>query len=118
MRQIAQSENLRFIDGSAKTADALKVMGADKYLKSDPARSINVGIVGDRGMGVTAGNLGLPPYQVALGFTEGSDAAKAHRLSSHLVAALSQYWNVEIVPKGRGASPMKACDGIRLKQDP
>jgi hypothetical protein len=111
MRAVAKSENLKFVDGSAETGAALKTIGADKHLKRDPALTINVGIEGQGGMGVTAGNLGLPPYQVALGFTEGADAAKAHRLSDRLVQALSQRWHVETVPQGKGALPMKACGG-------
>jgi hypothetical protein len=111
MRSVADAENLKFVDGSAKTGNDLKIMGADKYLKRDPSLAINVGIEGDEGLGVTAGNLGLPPYQVALGFTAGSDAAKARRLSNRLVQALSQRWHVETVPQGKGVFPMKSCDG-------
>lgn len=111
MRAVAKSESLRFVDGSLKTGESLKTIGADKSLKHDPALTIHVGIEGDGGLGVTAGNLGLPPYQVALGFTEGSDAAKAHRLSDKLVQALSRRWHVETVPQGKGALPMKTCGG-------
>lgn len=111
MRAIAKSENLKFVDGSAETGSALKTIGADKYLEGDTALTIHVGIEGEGGMGVTAGNLGLPPYQVALGFTAGSDAAKANRLSDRVVQALSQRWYVETVPQGKGALPMKTCGG-------
>lgn len=109
MRAIAKAENLTFIDGSAKTGTALKTMGADKHLKQDPARTIHVGIEGGAGMGVTAGNLGLPVYQVALGFTEGSDAVKAHRLADRVMQALSQHWHIETVPAEKGALPMESC---------
>jgi len=111
MRTVAQTENLKFIDGSAKTGADLKTMGADKLLKSDPAHAINVAIEGEKGMGVTAGNLGLPPYQVALGFTAGSDMAKARRLSDRLVHALAQQWHVATVPQGKGAFPLEGCKG-------
>jgi hypothetical protein len=109
MREIAKAENLTFIDGSTKTATGFRTMGADKHLKQDPARIIHVGIEGGGGMGVTAGNLGLPPYQVALGFTEGAEAGKAHRLAKRIVQALSQYWQVETVLAGKGALPMERC---------
>jgi hypothetical protein len=111
MRAIAKSENLEFIDNSAQQGSDLKTMGADKLLKRDAALAIDVHIEGEGGMGVSAGNLGLPPYQVALGFTEGSDSVKAHRLSDRLVKGLSQRWHVEKVPQGKGALPMKACGG-------
>ena len=109
MRTVAQSENLQFIDNSAQQGSDLKAMGADKLLKHDASFAIDLHIEGKGGMGVTAGNLGLPPYQVALGFTEGSDAAKAHKLSDQLTRELSQRWHVESVPQGMGALPMKSC---------
>jgi hypothetical protein len=111
MRSVAKVEDLKYIDNSAHQGASLKTMEADKLLKRDAALAIDVHIEGPGGMGVTAGNLGLPPYQVALGFTEGSDAAKAHRLSDRLVQALSQRWRVETVPQGKGALPMKTCGG-------
>ena len=111
MRSVAQSENLKFIDNSAQQGSDLKAMGADKLLKRDASFAIDLHIEGKGGMGVTAGNLGLPPYQVALGFTEGSNAAKAHRLKDRLIHALSQRWHVEKVSQRRGALPMKTCRG-------
>ena len=111
MREIARSENLEFVDGSAETGADLKTIGADKALKRDAALTINVGIKDDSGIIVMGGNLGLPPYQVALGFGASSDAAKARRLSGRLVQALSQRWRVETVPQGRGVFPMKSCGG-------
>ena len=111
MHSIAKLEDLKYIDNSAQQGANLKIMGADKLLKQDAALAIDVHLEGDRALGVSAGNLGLPPYQVALGFTEGSDAAKAHRLSDQLVKALSQLWQIETVPQGKGAFPMSSCGG-------
>jgi hypothetical protein len=111
MRSIAKLEDLTYIDNSAQQGASLKAMGADKLLKQDAALAIDVHLEGDRGLGVSAGNLGLPPYQVALGFTEGTDATKAHRLSDRLVKALAQLWQIETVPQGQGALPMKTCAG-------
>jgi hypothetical protein len=111
MRATAAAEHLQFIDNSAQQGSDLKAMGADKLLKRDASLAIDFQIEGNGGMGVTAGNLGLPPYQVGLGFTEGSDAAKAHQLSARLIHALSQRWQVETIPAGKGAMPMKSCGG-------
>lgn len=111
MRAVAQAENLKFIDNSAQQVSDIKTIGADKLLKRNLSLAIDLHIEGKGGMGVTAGNLGLAPYQVALGFTEGSDPAKAHRLSDRLVKALSRRWHVQTVPKGEGVGPMKSCGG-------
>lgn len=109
MRTVAKSENATFIDGSAETAQTLKNIGADKSLKHDLGQHINVGIEVDGTIIVMGGNLGLPAFQVALGFGAGSDAIKAHRLSGRLIKAFSQRWHVETVPVGQGVQPMKTC---------
>jgi hypothetical protein len=110
MRAAAASENLQFIDNSANAASDLKEIGADKLLHRDASLAIDVHIEGEHGLGATAANLGLPPYQVSLGFTEGRDPAKAHRLSKQLIEALSKHWRVEAIPSGKGAMPMKSCE--------
>jgi len=61
-------------------------------------------------MGVTAGNLGLPGYEVALGFSEGSSGAEAREFANKVVKRLEQHWQVEIVPAGTGAKPMGGCE--------
>jgi len=109
MRAVAQSENLQFIDNSAQQAQDLKDTGADKALKRDVSHAIDLRIEGEGGLGVTAGNFGLPPYQVGLGFTEGRDPATAHRVANHLISSLSHRWNVQRVPSNQGILPMKGC---------
>jgi hypothetical protein len=111
MQAVAQSKNLVFIDNSARQGENLKAMGADKALGRDASRAIDVHIEGENGMGVTAGNLGLPEYQVALAFTEGTNPSMARVLSNELIKALSQRWHVEVVLLGKGAMPMKTCEG-------
>jgi hypothetical protein len=110
MMTVAHAEGLQFIDNSARAAVELKAVGADKALKRDVDSAIDFHIEGAGGTGVTAGNLGLLPYQVRLGFTEGGDPAKAHQLADTLVRALSQRWEVQTVPPGEGILPMKTCE--------
>ena len=109
MREFARSEGLRFVDNSAETRDYLQDVRDKGQVKLDHVPTINMGIEGEHGLGVTAGNLGLPANQVALGFTAGANAAKAHKLADHLVQALSQRWRVQTVPKGQGVFPMSTC---------
>jgi len=109
MRTAADAEKLEFVDASSETGASMRATGADKALKRDPARAINVGIKGAGGTFVLGGNLGLPPYQVALGFGTGSDPAKAHQLSDRLVRSLSESWDVKTVPQSEGVLPMKDC---------
>jgi hypothetical protein len=97
---------MSFIDGNASAERDLKAMG----VKTDPsAPVINLGVERKDGMGLTAGNLGLPNYQVALGFSEGSDSAEAHRFADTVVRKVSEHWHVVVVPAGRGALPLVTC---------
>src|SRR6478609_157864 len=81
MRSAAQAEHLKFIDSSAQAASGLQQTAQSDADRHDAVGAIALHIEGNGGSGATASNLGLPRYQVALGFTEGSDAAKAHRLA-------------------------------------
>jgi hypothetical protein len=109
MSAVAASEKLHFIDNSASQARDLEDIEAGKALKSDASWAIDFHIEGPKGLGVTAGNLGLPPYQVGLGFTDGADPAKARRLANLLIASLSQRWHVDRVPTDQGIMPSRAC---------
>lgn len=72
---------MTFIDNSAQTQADLQRIGVNSPPFPEGEPLINMGINGPGGVGVTAGNLGLPGYRVALGFTEGTetipDAAKS-----------------------------------------
>ena len=111
LREVAHSEELTFVDNSAATKDYLQDVRDKGLVKLDHAPTINMSIEGKRGLGVTAGNIGLPTNQVAIGFTAGANATKAHKLADHLVQALSQLWQVQTVPKGQGVFPMNSCVG-------
>ena len=109
LRSVAQLEGMAFIDGSDSTEQDLKAMGH----KIDPATpTINLGVERKDGMGLTAGNLGLPHYQVALGFSEGSSTSDAKRFADMVVGKLEEHWHVEFVPDPAkaGAAPLKNCD--------
>ena len=74
---------------------------------------INMGVEGEDGMGLTAGNLSLPGYQVAVGFGDGSDPVRARAFAERVVNRLKTRWDVETVPAGEGAFPLKACEQSR-----
>lgn len=74
-----------------------------------PAIYIQVGL--SDGMGLGVGNLGLPGYQVAVGFTRGSDAERSRLLSDKVIERLQGTWQVQEVPAGQGAKPLPNCDG-------
>jgi hypothetical protein len=111
MRSIAASEHMTFVDGGAQTQRDLKDIGA-KFEKLDtPGSVINIGI--DRGERtfVMGGNLGLPTYQVVLGFSGEEDREEVLRLADVVAKRLGTVWQVQTVPAGKGALPMKTCPG-------
>ena len=111
MSSIAGVEGARFIDGSANTQKGLEAIDnphVNKILMSRPL--VNIGFDIGEGVGVTAGNLGMPGYQVALGFSEGSNSTNAHRLANAVVGKLAEHWRVETQSGNTGAKGMKDCN--------
>jgi hypothetical protein len=111
MRSITASEHMTFVDGGAQTQSELKAVGA-KFEKLDTRGSvINFGVDrGDHTM-IMGGNLGLPAYQIVVGFSGVEDHEEISRLADVVVKQLSTTWRVQRVPAGTGALPMKACPG-------
>jgi hypothetical protein len=108
MQAIAQSQGKQLTDRSVATQKEFDVLGHPvEGARTAPA--INMGFTLGDGVGLTAGNLGLPGYQVAIGFSEGSKPADAHRFADAVIKRLAQRWRVESVPPGRGATGMENC---------
>jgi hypothetical protein len=105
LQSIAYSERMSYIDNSGPTERDLAVLNAPGRL----APVINIGVEGSDGVGLGVANLGLPKYQVAVGFSAGSKPDEARRLADTVVAQLKARWHVETVPKGRGALPIPNC---------
>jgi len=109
MQVIAQSKGKQLIDRSADTQKELNDIGhPGEGARTRPV--INMGILLGDGVGVTAGNLGMPGYQVAVGFSESSKPANAHRFADAVVKRLAERWRVEPVPAGTGAKGMENCN--------
>jgi hypothetical protein len=110
MKGIAQSQNMAFIDGSRKNQEDLV------QLKVSPNyRLIDIGIERKDGVGLSAGNVGLSAYEVAIGFSEGSNPVEAHQFTDVTVGTLKQAWDVHVVPSGQGAFPLKGCSSSAAK---
>ncbi len=111
MRAIAVAENLKFVDGGAETQRNLKTIGAKMDKLDTPGAVINIGLDrGDRNL-MMGGNLGLPAYEVALGFSADPNPSEAQQFADIVVKRLSTRWQVETVPARTGALPMRTCPG-------
>ena len=109
LKAVADSKGMEFTDNSAETKRGLEAIGHPDRQRADGSPVINVGVLREDGMGIGAGNLGLPGYQVALGFSEGSDKLEARRFADEVIKRLEQHWRVETVPAGSGAMPKPDC---------
>jgi hypothetical protein len=109
LKQLAATEHLEFFDSSKATEKDLKDIGYRGRERSDGSPMINVGSLRNDGLGVGGGNLGLPGYQVALGFSKGSDNAEAQRFADRVVDQLNRQWRVQVLPAGASANPKADC---------
>lgn len=110
MQLIAQSDRARFIDRSADTQKEFDALGHPREgARTTPV--VNMGIERGNGIGLMVGNLGLPGYEVAVGFSEGTNPPEAHRFARMVVGKLQEHWHVEFVsdPQKSGALPMQGC---------
>jgi hypothetical protein len=111
MRSIAVSEHMTFVDGGAETQRELKAIGA-KFEKLDiPGSVMNFGIDHGDDTFIMGGNLGLPIYQIAMGFSGVADPAEMRALAAVVKKQLATRWQVQNVPDGTGALPMTTCPG-------
>ena len=109
LQSIARDEHMRYIDGSKATTRALKSMGdTEKNMHTD-GKLVDVGVEGDTGPSLEAGNLSLNTYDIVVGFARGQDSDAAHAFSDRVVARLKQHWAIKIVPSGSGAFPNPQC---------
>jgi len=109
LNAIANANQLDFADSSADTAHDLAAVHYRGRERADGSPVINVGLSGKDGFFVGGGNLGLPGYQVQLGFTTGSDDAESHRLAAQVIGRLKQRWRLLMLPPGAAARPMADC---------
>jgi hypothetical protein len=109
LKAIAATKEMKFIDNSAGTKRDLQNVGYPGRERADGSPVINMAVLREDGMGVGAGNLGLPGYQVALGFSEGSNPSEARRFAGDVIKQLEGHWHVDTVPSGSGAMPKPGC---------
>jgi hypothetical protein len=111
MRAAAISEGLKFIDNTMATRRGLAITAQTPAQKRDALWVVSFYAGDGDGMGVGAGNMGMSPFDVAVGFTYGSDAKAATAFADRLIARLAKHWRIIPVAPGAGAFPLKECSG-------
>ena len=109
MNEIAQSYQMEFFDRSGQTHDELQSLATVNKNTPVNARAINIGAERGSELSFSAGNLGLPTNQIAIGFN-GDDPNEAKAFSDVAVDRLSTKWRIHEVPQGSGALPLTRCE--------
>jgi hypothetical protein len=109
MRGIASQTGLHFVDTSAGAQEGLARVAPAQARIEARRKAVNIGTVDRAGFGFSAGNLGMPGYQVAVGFTDEGRSQDAHKFALATVTALRKHWRVETQSGGSGAQGMKSC---------
>jgi len=100
---------MEFFENGTQVAQELPKLGYAGREREDGSPLINASVMQADGMGVTVGNIGLPGYQVSLGFSEGSNFGDARKFADMMVGRLRERWVVDVVPEGHGAIPLARC---------
>lgn len=117
MRSIAAMQKMRYVDASESTQTDLKTIGATGPNMHASGGLIYVGVQSDDGLGLSAGNMGLNKFDVALGITEGSRPADARRFADAVLKELQQRWVVKTLPPRTGAFPDPTCVAPNAGED-
>jgi hypothetical protein len=106
LKQLAATEHMEFSDRSEAAEKEATAIGRGR---SDGSSRIAVSLIRMDGLGVGGGNLGLPGYQVTLGFSRGSDFGEATRFADRVVEQLNRQWRVDVLAPGANVPPMSGC---------
>ena len=109
LQAIALEQGMTYVDSSGKTMRELRTIGATGKDMHASGGLINVHLEGDEGLGLSAGNLGLNLYDVAVGFSPEPNHDVANHFADFVVARLGRNWTVRTIARGTGALPDPTC---------
>jgi hypothetical protein len=109
MKSIATQEKMEYRDGSEDTKRGLEIIGDAGARRVDGSPLINILVERRDGLGVTAVNVSLPGYQIALGFLLGANELEAQQFLEKVVKRLRQHWRVDVLPSGSSIEPDQSC---------
>ncbi len=109
LQHLSISEKLESVDASKSTAQKLAVMGAGDLVKDRAGKVVDVLLRRKDGVGVAATNVGLPGYQVAIGFSAGADDRAASLFAERIIGVIGERWRVEAASGEAGAKGLANC---------
>jgi hypothetical protein len=109
IQQLGQSYGLEYFDRSDETKKEIQAIGIPNAFPQSNGFVLNLGALRSDGMGVTAGQLGGPGYQVGLGFSAGRSQAETQRFIDAAISDLKRHWVVDVSSGELGVQPMATC---------
>lgn len=109
LRATAKNEGMHFIDNTKAARNGLAVTAQSPSQQQEAFWLVHFVLQTEDGMGATATNLGLSPFEFGLGFTDAGDINKASSFATRIVKKLEKYWRIIPIAPGVGALPSKEC---------
>jgi hypothetical protein len=107
VRYLGRNEHMTYFDRSAETR--LERAANPNAIARKDGFTVNLGITRPDGMGVTAGELGGSGYQIALGFSDGSNRTEARQFAIAVIREIRKRWPVQVIPGSLGVQPSNDC---------
>lgn len=109
MQSIAKQNGMEYLDNSDQTRrDLLRTLPPDAKIQN-AGNVLNISVERPDGLGLMAGNIGLSKYQIAIGFSYGSNRSDGRGFWKDVSARLGKHWRVETLTSKEGARPMQGC---------
>ncbi len=109
LRNLAAQRNMEFSDGSLDFVEDIHVIYGGNRNSSAGASTVLFSMSGSDGLGLTAGNIGLPPLQLAFGFSHGDDRERSLSFTRQVINLLRGRGQVRVLPPGESAKPISEC---------
>ena len=109
LQRLSILEKFESVDASASTAQKLAVMGAGDLVKDRAGKVVDVLLRRKDGVGLAATNIGLPGYQVTIGFSAGADDRAATLFADRIIGVIGKRWRVEAASGEAGANGLSNC---------
>jgi len=107
LRQFSETEGMTFVDDGAAAARDLSIIDPEQHAHDEAGPNIRLSLRGHREL-ITASNLGLRGYQVAMGLSYAPGSGNER--STRLMRRLARRWQIIRVPDGMGAKPLENCN--------
>ncbi len=106
---VANARKMKFADDSEVVRRDLDTVGYAGPEQDGNRHVVRFRVESADSMGLSVTNVGLYPYQVAMGFSTGHDKTASVRFAEQVIRELQVQWSVEEASQGTGVLPNPNC---------